>query len=131
VSNAALEFTFTDFYPPYVLLRSRLHRLGWLVAAVFQLLLPPFAATADARAEAEASRGAPVHVETYGARDCARVHPADCAICNVLATHAATAPVAKLPEPVARLRDAAPIDAEHPFCAARAPGDPPQRAPPA
>ena len=129
VRNAALEFASLGFYPPYVLHRSPLRRLGWLLAAVFQLVLPPFAATADARAEADGAR-APVHVEAYGTRDCARVHPADCAICRVLATHATTTTVADVPAPVARVRDAAPVDAEHPFCAARAPGDPPQRAPP-
>ncbi|MDQ6635338.1 MAG: hypothetical protein M3Z10_11350 [Gemmatimonadota bacterium] len=110
--------------------RSPLRRLGWLFAAVFQLLLPTFASVADARAEAASMRGASIHVEAHSSSSCTRVHPADCVVCRVLATSAVTSAPASVHVPVARLIDAGPADVERPFCTARAPGDPPQRAPP-
>jgi hypothetical protein len=112
-------------------LRSPLRRLGWLFAAVFQLVLPTFASVADARAEAESMRGASIHVEAHSGKSCARVHPADCVLCRILATSAATSAPPSVHVPVARLIDAGPADVERPLCIARAPGDPPQRAPPA
>jgi hypothetical protein len=113
-----------------VLVRSPLPRLGWLLAAIFQLLLPTFASVADARAEAESIRGSSIHVEANSAASCPRVHPADCVICRVLATRAAaSAPVAVL-APIARFIDAGTVDAERPLCISRAAGDPSQRAPP-
>jgi hypothetical protein len=111
--------------------RSPLRRLGWLFAAVFQLLLPTFASVADARAEAESMRGASTHVEAHGTKSCARVHPEDCALCQILATSAAPSTPPSVHVPVARLIDAGPADVARPLCIARAPGDPPQRAPPA
>jgi hypothetical protein len=110
--------------------RSPLRRFGWLIAAVFQLLLPTFASVADARAEAESVRGASIHVEACGTPSSVRVHPADCVVCQVLATSAATSSPPAVHVPVARFIDAGPVDAERPLCIARAPGDPPQRAPP-
>ena len=110
--------------------RSPLRRLGWLFAAVFQLLLPTFASVADARAEAESVRGASIHVEAHSEANCARVHPADCVVCRVLASSAATSAPPSVHVRVARFIDASPADAERPLCIARAPGDPPQRAPP-
>jgi hypothetical protein len=110
--------------------RSPLRRFGWLLAAVFQLVLPTFASVADARAEAESMRGASIHVEAHSSKSCARVHPADCVVCRILATSAATSAPPSLQVPVARFIDAGPVDAERPLCVARAPGDPPQRAPP-
>jgi hypothetical protein len=110
--------------------RSPLRRFGWLLAALFQLVLPTFASVADARAEAESERGASIHVEAHSEANCARVHPADCVVCRVLATSAATSKPASLQVPVARFIDSGPVDAERPLCIARAPGDPPQRAPP-
>ena len=110
--------------------RSPLRRFGWLFAAVFQLVLPTFASVADARAEAESIRGASNNVEAHSTKSCARVHPADCVLCRVLASSAATSTPPSVHVPVARLIDAGPADVEHPLCSARAPGDPPQRAPP-
>jgi hypothetical protein len=113
-----------------VLVRSPVRRLGWLFAAIFQLLLPTFASVADARAEAESIRGASIHVEAHTTSSCPRVHPADCVLCRVLATNATTTAPAAMHVPVARFIEAGTVDAERPLCIARAPGDPPQRAPP-
>jgi hypothetical protein len=110
--------------------RSPLRRFGWLFVALFQLLLPAFASVADAWAEAESMRGASTHVEAQNSTSCARVHPADCVLCRVLASSAATSTSASVQVPVARFIDAAPVDAERPLSNARAPGDPAQRAPP-
>jgi len=68
--------------------RTRLNRLGLLLVAVFQLLLPAFASVADARAEAASERGAVAHIESHGTSSCVPVHPADCAICQVVAGNA-------------------------------------------
>lgn len=69
--------------------RSRIHRAGLIVTAVFQFLLPAFASVADARAEAASERGAFAHVESHGTSTCVPVHPADCAVCRVLSDGAA------------------------------------------
>lgn len=116
-------------YPARVI-RSSSARLGWLVAAVFQLLLPTFASVADARLEASSMRDATAHVEAPGETRCPPVHAADCAICRVLATRAAAAEAAALVVPAARIIDADAADAARRVTRARAPGDPPQRAPP-
>jgi hypothetical protein len=111
-------------------LRSPLVRLGWLFAAIFQLLLPTFASVADARAEAESIRSVSTHVEEHSGAKCPRVHPADCVLCRVLASNATTPAPTAMHVPVARFIEAGPVDAERPLCIARAPGDPGQRAPP-
>jgi hypothetical protein len=111
--------------------RTRLNRAGWLLAALFQLLLPAFASVADARAEgASASRGAAAHVERFGATGCPRVHPADCALCRVLAVGARASTPVVVTIPVARVIEAGPVELQDLRCIARASGDPPQRAPP-
>lgn len=68
--------------------RSTAARILFLVVAAVQLLLPPVAAWADAATEREAaSRGMPyVHVEAQTANECARIHPADCALCHATCT---------------------------------------------
>src|SRR5258708_39723325 len=113
-----------------MLVRARYLRLGWLVAAVCQLLLPAVS-VADARAEAESLRSAPAaHVEATGAKGCPRVHPADCAVCRLLAAATKTESPTNLQVPVARFIDATAQDSNRPACLTRFPGDPPQRAPP-
>jgi hypothetical protein len=97
---------------------------------VFQLLLPSFASVADARAEAESMRSVSSHVEAYGDPTCARVHPADCVVCRILGTSVTTAASPALHVAVARFINAGPVHAERQLRGARAPGDPPQRAPP-
>jgi hypothetical protein len=67
--------------------RSRLSRNCWLLGAVFQLLAGPFAAIADARLEAESlSPRAVSHIEAHGTAQCPRAHPADCALCQQIAS---------------------------------------------
>ena len=111
--------------------RSRYFRIGWLLAAVFQLLLPPIVSVADSRAEADSIRTAPrVHVEEPGGTNCPRVHPADCAVCRVLSAAATQASFTHPHVVVARFIEATVEDAYRPASTARFPGDPPQRAPP-
>jgi hypothetical protein len=111
--------------------RTRLNRLGWLVAALFQLLLPTFASVADARVEAESARTVSrTHVEPFGTNTCPRQHPVDCVLCRFLATGAKATAAAAVAIPVARVIEAIPRECDALSAAARAPGDPPQRAPP-
>jgi len=112
--------------------RARYSRFGWLVAALFQLLLPGFAAVVDARAEAESMLTASrMHVEAPGSSSCPRVHPENCVVCRVLAATATTPASASVLAPVERDIEARIADADRASCLARFPGDPPQRAPPA
>jgi hypothetical protein len=113
-----------------VMSRSRHLRLGWLIAAVLQFLLPAFASVADARAEAESARTSRVHVEAPGTPGCPRIHPNDCVVCQLLATAATPSTGPSLLVPVERLIDATIARSVHPAYAVRLPGDPPQRAPP-
>ena len=113
-----------------ILVPARRKRLGWLVAALLYLVLPPFAAAADAAVERE-SQAVHAHVESQGARGCPRVHPADCIVCRVLAGGAAASTVVVPPIAIARVIDAEPERATRTRIVARLAGDPPQRAPPA
>lgn len=114
-----------------MIVRSRFARTGWLLAALFQLLLPAMASVADARAEAESFQSASrIHIEPDGATGCPRVHPADCALCRVLATTAAAGTPASVHVAVASFLVATIDDSDRAVCVARFPGDPPQRAPP-
>jgi hypothetical protein len=115
-----------------MIVRARFLRFGWLFAALFQLLLPAFAAVVDAREEAESVQAASrMHVEAPGSRSCPRVHPENCVVCRVLsATATTTASVAVL-APVERQIAARVEDDDRATCLTRFPGDPPQRAPPA
>ena len=57
---------------------------------MLQLVLPSVVSVADARVEREAlSARAYSHVESNTGKDCARVHKADCALCQHLTTPAA------------------------------------------
>ncbi|MEO8620881.1 MAG: hypothetical protein ABI625_07440 [bacterium] len=109
--------------------RTNRFRLGWFLAALLQLVLPAFATVADARAEAE-SRGASAHVESHGTPRCARVHPADCVVCRVLAGGAAPSSAPAIPVAIARAIEAEPARLAVSCIATRRAGDPPQRAPP-
>ena len=65
---------------------------------MLQLLLPSVVSVADARLEREAlSARAYSHVESNTGKDCARVHKADCALCQHLTTPAARAAKAAPP----------------------------------
>lgn len=109
--------------------RSRVNRLGWIFAAVLQLLVPAFATAADARAEAE-SRGAYAHVEAHGTASCPRAHEADCIVCRLIASGAA--PVRKsILASIESVVNALPVRRDVSCSPTRLAGDPPQRAPPA
>jgi hypothetical protein len=112
--------------------RTRAFRLGWLIAALFQLLLPTFASVADARAEAASIRYASLeHVESTGASGCPRVHPADCVVCQALATGARIVRPVSIQVATERVIAARTERWDRVARSATAPGDPPQRAPPA
>ncbi|MDQ2668417.1 MAG: hypothetical protein M3Z05_20850 [Gemmatimonadota bacterium] len=71
--------------------RTRLHRAGLILTAIFQFLLPTFASVADARAEAASERGAFAHVESHSTSHCVPAHAADCAFCRVISSGATVA----------------------------------------
>ena len=108
----------------------RCKRLGWFVAALLQLVLPPFAAAADAGVERE-SQSVHAHVESHGTRGCPRVHPAHCIVCRGLDGGAGPSGGVVLPIAIARVIAAEPERAMLTRIVARLAGDPPQRAPPA
>lgn len=65
------------------------------ITLLLQLLLPTVVSIADARLERDAlSARAYSHVEATTGEDCARVHKADCALCQHLTT-----PIAKGAKP--------------------------------
>jgi hypothetical protein len=74
--------------------RSTVARLLFALFATVQLALPPVAAWADAAVEREASARAQsrTHIEAHTENGCARMHPADCALCQVASRIFATAP---------------------------------------
>lgn len=100
--------------------RSSIARLFYLLFASVQLALPPVAAWADAAGERASSTQsvAGPHVEAHTGSGCARIHPADCALCHaacasftVPATHPLLVPARRADAPgpdVARRR--APAD---------------------
>lgn len=64
-----------------------LTRLLWRATALLQLLVPTVVSIADARLERDAaSARASSHVEETTSKDCVRVHPTDCALCQHLTT---------------------------------------------
>jgi hypothetical protein len=66
---------------------SRFARSCWLLGAILQLLVGPVAAIADARLESESlSPRAVSHIESHGTKQCPRAHPADCALCQQIAS---------------------------------------------
>lgn len=78
-------------------------RLLWQFTALFQLVLPLLLSAADVRLEREAANArAFAHVEANTGQDCARVHMADCALCQHLTTPQARAHKPALPLDEAR-----------------------------
>ena len=58
---------------------------GWaIVWAVLQFALPTVATFADARLERESVSAPGSHVESKSDASCHRVHPAECALCQVV-----------------------------------------------
>ena len=111
--------------------RTRLHRVGLVLTAVFQLLFPTFASVADARAEAASERGVQAHVEEQGNNRCPPVHAADCAVCRVISGGAVPGEVPVLLPATLLLVSASPLRHERAVPLAPARGAPSQRAPPA
>jgi hypothetical protein len=66
--------------------------IGW---AVLQFALPATATFADATLERDSSAGSFAHVESQSRVSCHPVHPAECALCQVLSRTAA--PTAQSP----------------------------------
>ena len=60
--------------------RARVWAIVW---AVMQLALPAVATYADAGLERESERSS-AHVESSSRASCPRVHPADCALCQLV-----------------------------------------------
>ena len=59
----------------------------WRITALLQLVLPTAISYADSQLEREASSArAFSHIESTTTKDCARVHPSDCALCQHLTT---------------------------------------------
>jgi len=66
-------------------MRGRWGFRGWaIVWAVLQFALPTVASFADARLERESVTGPVSHVESSSDAACHRVHPAECALCQVV-----------------------------------------------
>ena len=77
---------------------SALMRVFSRVTLLLQLLLPTVVSIADARLERDAmSARAYTHVEANTGKDCARVHKADCALCQHLTTAGTRASKPSLP----------------------------------
>jgi hypothetical protein len=111
--------------------RPQVLRFGWLLAAIFQIAVAPFASIADARAEAASISAAPNgHVEDFGAKGCPRHHADDCVVCRYLTLGAARSSTPAVLVAVVRTCILRLADYRGQRAVARAPGDPPQRAPP-
>ena len=66
-------------------MRRRWGFRGWaIVWAVLQFALPTVATFADARLERESVSGPASHVESSSDASCHRVHPTECALCQVV-----------------------------------------------
>jgi hypothetical protein len=75
--------------------QSGLTRFLWRATVLVQLLVPSAASIADAQLERDAmSARAFSHVEATTTKDCVRVHPSVCALCQHLTT-----PLAKSEKP--------------------------------
>jgi hypothetical protein len=81
---------------------SGLTRFLWRITVLVQLLVPSVVSIADAQLERDAlSARAFAHVEANTTKDCVRVHPTDCALCQHLTT-----PLAKADKPAPPLSTA-------------------------
>jgi hypothetical protein len=75
--------------------QNGLTRFLWRVTVLVQLLVPSVVSIADAQLERDAmSARAFSHVEATTSKDCVRVHPSTCALCQHLTT-----PLAKSEKP--------------------------------
>ena len=76
--------------------RSRFVRSVWLAFAALQLALPGAAALADATLDIAGAHER-AHIESHSTAACARVHPADCALCRFLTATLAAGTAATVP----------------------------------
>lgn len=96
--------------------RSRFVRSVWLAFAALQLVLPGAAALADATLDIASAHARP-HIESHSTAACARVHPADCALCRFLTTALAAGTAAAVPTSAAALHVAPLVTLSHPASA--------------
>jgi hypothetical protein len=96
--------------------RSRFVRSVWLCFATLQLLLPGAAALADATLDIAGAHER-AHIESHSTTACARVHPADCALCRFLTTAFASEAAATIPTSEAVPRIAPPVVLSRPASA--------------
>lgn len=75
---------------------TRIARLAFGALAALQLSLPASASLADAWQHGEDAR-ARAHVESHATDACARIHPADCALCSYLTASVAVGRAAAVP----------------------------------
>ena len=96
--------------------RSRFVRSVWLAFAALQLALPGAAALADATLDIAGAHER-AHIESHSTAACARVHPADCALCRFLTTALAAGTATSVPTSDAVPRSAPLVTLSHPACA--------------
>ena len=109
----------------------RRHRRGWILFwALLQLAIPSAATYADALLERAGPRELIAHVESRTSASCRPVHPADCALCQIVLRVAAASTPACLPSIEVVVSASRETLAARPLTPAR---DwlPPPRAPPA
>ena len=78
-----------------------------LLWAVLQFALPSAALLADMRLEREGQQAFGAHVESGSTKACHRVHPDECALCQVLSRAATPSEAAALPAIAAVVRPSA------------------------
>ncbi len=93
--------------------RSRVVRSSWLAFAALQLVLPGAAALADATLDIAGAHER-AHIESHSTTACARVHPADCALCRFLTTALVAGAAASVPTSDAAPRNTPLIALRHP-----------------
>ena len=100
-----------------------------LLWAVLQFALPTAALLADMRLERESQQATGAHVESGSTETCHRVHPDECALCQVLSRAATTSEATALPAIAAVVRPSATLPMARPSAPASASAELP-RAPP-
>jgi len=93
--------------------RSRFVRSAWLAFAALQLVLPGAAALADATLDLAGAHER-AHIESHSTTACARVHPADCALCRFLTTALAAGTATSVPTSGAAPRSTPIVALRHP-----------------
>ncbi len=92
---------------------SRVVRSAWLAFAALQLALPGAAALADATLDMAGAHER-AHIESHSTTACARVHPADCALCRFLTSALAAGTATSVPTSDAAPRSTPLVTLSHP-----------------